>query len=569
MITLRDYQNKAHDCIFREWENCVSTLVVLPTGTGKTVLFADVINTFQPKRALVIAHREELIWQARDKIFQVTGLECGVEMADNYVNGSLFGDLPVVISTVQTQNSNWGDRKRMGRFKPTDFGLLIIDECHHGTADSYRNVIHYYSQNPELKVLGVTATPDRADEEALGQIFQTVAFDYEILDAINDGWLVPIEQQFVEINGLDFSKMRTTAGDLNGADLAEVMEAERNLQGVAGATLEIVQKKRSIVFTASVKQAEALSDIFNRKNFGSSDWVCGATNKDKRREILQRFQDGKIQIVCNCGVLTEGFDNPGVEVVVMARPTKSRSLYAQMAGRSTRPLPNVVDHGFTEEDSPEFRKERIAASAKPSCLIVDFVGNSGRHKLMSSADILGGNVSDDVLEKSVNKAKKLGKPVRMAELIEDEHEREKQSKLAAQAKIEAALRKQNVVARVKYKTRNINPFDLFDLEPVSPRGWDYNKQLSEKQKALLLKQGIDPGEMPYAQAKQLLNEMFRRWGKKLCTLRQAEVLKRFGYETKDLTMDRARQLLDALAKNRWKRPSQEPKPEPDEDQVPF
>ncbi len=151
----RDYQVKAETAIHAEWKNVTSTAVVCPTGTGKTVLFANVIKSRLPARALVLAHREELIWQARDKIQKFAGVECGIEMAEFYVNSSLWGEQSVVISTVQTMNSKWGDRHRMGRFKPTDFDTLIIDECHHATADSYRRVIDYYRQNPNLKVLGV------------------------------------------------------------------------------------------------------------------------------------------------------------------------------------------------------------------------------------------------------------------------------------------------------------------------------------------------------------------------------------------------------------------------------
>ena len=203
-ITLRDYQVDCRNSVFEEWKEHRATLGVLPTGGGKSLIFADIIGKSQPKRAMVLAHREELIFQARDKITATTGLECGIEMADSYTNNSLFGELPVIVSTIQTQISKWGDRRRMARFNPKDFGVLIIDEAHHATADSYRDIINYYSQNPELRILGVTATPDRTDEEALGQVFKSVAFDYEILDLIHDGWLVPVEQQFISIDGLDF-----------------------------------------------------------------------------------------------------------------------------------------------------------------------------------------------------------------------------------------------------------------------------------------------------------------------------------------------------------------------------
>lgn len=553
-MNLRDYQRDAHECIFKEWESNTSTLVVIPTGGGKTVLFSAVCKTAQPKRAMVVAHREELIFQARDKITHFSGLECGIEMADRFVNNSLFGETPVVVSTVQTQNSAFGDRKRMSRFNPKDFGVLIIDEAHHATADSYRNLINYYvHNNPDIKVLGVTATPDRSDEMALGQVFQTVAFDYEVLDAIHDGWLVPVEQQFVSIAGLDFSDMRTTAGDLNGADLAAVMESEKNMQGVAASSIEIIKESRAIVFTASVKQAEVISNILNRHREGMSSWVCGMTNKDDRREILAQFKAGKVQVVCNCGVLTEGFDDPGVEVIIMARPTKSRSLYAQMAGRSTRPLPGIVD----DLEDRDARKAAIRSSAKPSCLIVDFVGNSGRHKLISSADILGGKVSDEAIDNAVAIAKSKGGRVRISESLDECEEAirkaEEMRVKAEQSRREEEARKHKVVAKVKFSTKQINPFDIFQIAPAKERGWDQGKILTEKQKAMLVRQGINPDSMPYAQARQVLNEMFRRMNEHLATVKQMATLRRYGYNDPKITFDQARTILDRLASNGWKR----------------
>lgn len=545
----RPYQAQARQCCHNEWQTVSSTAAVMPTGTGKTVLFSTVIPDFRPKKAMVIAHREELIWQARDKIEALTGLSCGIEMGEIYANNSLFGDTDVIVSTVQTQTSKWGDRRRMGRFKPEDFGLLIIDECHHATAQTYRDVINYYKQNPNLKILGVTATPDRADEEALGQVFDTVAFDYEILDAIHDGWLVPIQQQFVNINGLDFSSVRTTAGDLNGADLASVMEAEKIMQGVCGASFEIIGDKRAIVFTCSVKQAEQGCEIFNRYRPDMAAWVCGMTNKDLRREMLANYKAGKLQVIFNCGVLTEGFDDDGVEVIVMARPTKSRSLYAQMAGRGTRPLSGLVDPLATKEE----RQAAIAGSKKPHCLILDFVGNSGKHKLMSSADILGGKVSEEAVRRAVEKAAKNGGAVRMDAAL-DEEEKAIRDRMEQQRKLEEA-RRARLRAKVTFASKSVNPFDAFDIEPVKERGWDSGKTLSQKQSELLMKQGINPDSMSYAQGRQVLNEMFRRWNSKLCTLKQAALLKRYGYETKDMTMKRASELITGLKSRGWQRPS--------------
>jgi superfamily II DNA or RNA helicase len=280
-MKLRPYQLQASQAIMASWQQYDTALAVMPTGTGKTVLFSDVIRRVFPRKALVLAHRAELIHQAKDKIQRVTGYRVEVEMAALRadLHAGLFASPQVIVSSIQTQAAGGDGGGRMAKFDPMMFGVLIIDESHHATAKSYRRVIDYYRQNPRLKVLGVTATPDRADEEALGQVFEHVAFDYEILDAIRDGWLVPIDQQTVEIEGLDFSNIRTTAGDLNGADLAAVMEAEKPLHGIADATMHIAGDRRTLVFAASVHQAEMLSDIFNRHKPGCSGWVCGKTDK--------------------------------------------------------------------------------------------------------------------------------------------------------------------------------------------------------------------------------------------------------------------------------------------------
>ena len=535
-MILRYYQVKALRAIQREWESVNSTLLVLPTGTGKTVVFAHVIKSLFPRRVLVIAHRKELITQAADKIRTVTGFRVDVEMADDRAQlDCMFGGPQVVVSSVQTQCAGADGKGRMTRFDPTMFGALVIDEGHHSTGSSYLRMVDYYrAGNLNLKLLGVTATPDRADEEALGQVYDTVAFDYEILDAIQDGWLVPVQQQIVEVAGLDFSHMRTTAGDLNGADLARVMEEERNLHEMATPTIEIVGNRRGIVFTASVAQAERMCDILNRHREGSAAWVCGKTPKEEREKLLAAFSGGRIQYVCNCGVLTEGFDDAGVECIVMGRPTKSRSLYAQMCGRATRPLPGVVDNA---PDDPTARQAAIASSGKKSMLIIDFVGNAGRHKLMTSADILGGKVSEEAQERAVSDARKTGTPVDMAATLAEVEEEIKAEKLAAEA------RRLKLKARAQWQSRNVDPFDVFQIE--HPRESRYERHLSEKQRGLLEKQGIDPDSVSAQAGQQLLNEIFRRWKTGLCSYKQARCLRRHGY-TGTETREEAGRILDGI-----------------------
>lgn len=573
-MNLRDYQQQASDAIIRSFDESRTVLLCMPTGTGKTRVFADVILRMRPARSMVLAHRQELIWQAQDKIKLWTNLECQVEMADLKANeNDMFGRPDVIIGTVQTQNTGpEKDRKRMSRFNPNDFGLLIIDECHHSTASSYLNVVNYYQQNPNLKVLGVTATPDRADEEALGKVFQAVAFDYEILDAIDNGWLVDIRQRCAKVAGLDYSGVRTTAGDLNGGDLAKVMEAEHNIQGVCQPTLEAMFRfqehhldsipvtswpsylanqpapRRTIMFTASKLQAERTCEVLNRSLPDKVAWVCDATPTEKRIAMLKDFQAGKLSVICNCGILTEGYDNPGVELIVMARATKSRCLYAQQCGRATRPLPGIVDGLATAAE----RVQAIRNSAKPACVILDFVGNSGKHKLVVTAELLGGKVSDGAVAASHRLIEKLEGEVSMRELLHKEQDKIDAHERIEKARLEEARRRALLVARVNYKTQAVNPFEILDLKPVRARSWDNNRVLSEKQSSLLRKQGIDPDQFTYTECRQMIGEMFRRWDGKLCSFKQAKILKRYGYDT-GMTRDMAHEVLDKLAANNWRR----------------
>ena len=538
-MKLRPYQSAAVDAVLAAWKEVLAVLVVLPTGCGKTVLFAEIIRRLNT-RAMVLAHREELVFQAKDKICRVTGLDAHVEMGEYRADMWGLGGAPmVVVSTVQTHTAGGDGGGRMTKFAPEDFGLLVIDEAHHATSPSYRRCVDWYMRNPQMRVLGVTATPDRADEEALGQVFGAVAFDYGLTEAIGAGWLVPVEQQMVHVEGLDFSGCRTTAGDLNGADLAQVMEYEQNLHGIADPAFEIAGGRRTLVFAASVDQAERLAEILNRHRPGCAGWLCGKTDRDTRRKTLGDFASGVLQFVCNVGVLTEGFDDAGVEVVVMARPTKSRSLYAQMAGRGTRPSEDIAGELNGAADDAA-RRAMIAASRKPGCLIVDFVGNSGRHKLVCTADILGGNVSEEAVDLAAGRAREAGRPVDMSEEIA------RAQREIDEAKRREAAKRAALTVKAKYSVTRVSPFDVFDISPAQERGWDKGKSLSAKQRELLMKQGVDADSMPYGQAKQLLNEMFRRWDSGLASFGQTKVLKRNGFDA-PMRREEAEKAIDRIA----------------------
>lgn len=554
----RPYQKEAEDATINVWkEGKRKALVVMPTGTGKTILFASIIRRTFPRRAMVLAHRQELVWQAREKIKKVTGLTVDVEMGEYKAQleaGLFHPKSSVIVSSIQTQTSGGDGGGRLGRFDPNDFGLLIIDEAHHATAASYRRVLDYYMSNPNLVVLGVTATPDRSDEEALGQIFDEVSYDYEILDAINDGWLVPVEQQLVSIESLNFEKINTVAGDLNQSQLDAEMNSERNLYGIASATIDIVGNRRGIGFAASVRHAQRLSEIFNRHKTGMAAVVSAKTDKDERKKIISDFSKGKIQWLWNCGVFTEGFDDSGVEIIAMGRPTKSRALYAQMAGRGTRPH-ETISNRLNDAPAAVVRRMMIDRSIKPSCLIIDFVGNSGKHKLMTTADILGGKMSEQAIENARIEARRAGRPVRMDKVIEEEEKKLEEQK---KRKEEQEARRAKLIAKADYKTQRIDPFDILAIKPTVSRGWDKGKELTPNQKNFLIRWKYDPEAMDYARAKQLIGIIMDRIKAKKCTIPQAALLEKFGYsklEASEMSYEKARESIDAIAKNGWKRPT--------------
>jgi hypothetical protein len=247
-------------------------------------------------------------------------------------------------------------------------------------------------------------------------------------------------------------------------------------------------------------------------------------------------------VVVNVGVLTEGWDSPNCEVIIQARPTKSRCLYSQMVGRATRPLPGLVDGIATAHG----RRQAIDESAKPAMLVVDFVGNAGKHKLMSSADILGGKLDDEVIESA---KKKCEKQARLMSEALDEAQREAEAR-----RLREAARRAQVRARSSYNSQYIDPFSVFEMKPVRARGWDRGRKISEKQRAMLLRNGINPDTIPYGQARQILDELFRRIDRNLASMKQCNLLKKHGYDTKNLSMRDASLLIDELARNHWRRP---------------
>lgn len=510
-MKLRPYQSIAMDCTMRAFEDHASALVVMPTGSGKTVYFSHLCKEILPLgRCMILAHREELIMQSAAKIRAITGMDPDIEMAERYANesGHFRGPSPIVVSSVQTQNSG-KKRKRMQRFAPSEFALLIIDEAHHAPARTYKAVVDWFRQNPNLRVLGVTATPDRADKSALGQIFECCPFVYEIEDAIQDGWLVPVRQQYIVCRDLDFSEIHTVAGDLNQAELASVVEDEHALHEMVTPTIEIVGDKKTLFFATSVLQAERVAEIFNRHRPGMARCVFGKTPTDERREIFNDYKHKKFQVLVNVGVATEGFDDPTIDVVAVGRPTKSRALYAQMIGRATRPIPGIVD----DVNCCDKRRSAIASSEKPFAIVLDFVGNSGKHKLVSAADILGGNFEEEDIEAAKEIMQRSSRPANIEEAIENA----RQQRLM-RCIIEAQAR-EKIRAKAAYAVREINPFSGREIAPEyksSGRWYHKLRPATEKQLAILRKRGYKTDDLTIAEASKIIDGIaFREgWKKK-------------------------------------------------------
>lgn len=531
-MNLRPYQTAALDAIQREWVSHKSTLINMATGLGKTIVMAGMVQRIFPRRVLILVHRRVLAEQAVDKVVKATGASTGLEMGMSSVvvgQQDFRGRLPrVIVASIQTLSSiGKMGTARMEKFNPRDFGAVFCDEAHHTPADQWRRVIEYFtSGNPDLRVLGVTATPDRADKKALGAVFDSVACEYDILFGVNDGWLVPPKQRLIQVTDIDFSGIRTRGGDLDTNELAAVMEQEKALHGVVDQTIRQAGDRKTLVFTASVKQAEQTTLLFNRYKPNSAAVVSGNTPEEDRLRILSDFRDGRIQYLCNCNVLTEGFDEWSVEVVALARPTKSRALYTQIVGRALRTQTGVIDGLATAEE----RREAIEYSMKPSATILDFEGNCGRHKLICTADILGGEMPGPLRERvrSILRTTE-GSTLDALQQAREEYEREYRAEQLRKAF--ADRKRARIQARTQAMISSVDPFDVLDIRHSETRtSYGDSRRLTSKQSNVLKRAGLDPSKFSYADGCRLIEEIIRRYREGLCTYKQSIWLKKHGYD---------------------------------------
>lgn len=519
MMKLRPYQEEAFDHVFSEWDGGrKKTLVVMPTGTGKTIVFAKIVEECVRRgyRVLIMAHRGELLDQAADKIFKATGLRSSVEKADRTCLGEWYR---VVVGSVQTLMHE----RRLKQFPPDYFDAIIIDEAHHCISPSYQTVLKHFGAS---KVLGVTATPDRADMKNLGSYFESLAFEYTMPDAIRSGYLVPIKALTIPLK-IDISMVGISAGDFKAGEVGTALDPY--LYQIADEMVKYCKDRKTIVFLPLINTSQKFMKILNERGF-----VAGEVNgqSEDRAQILQDFENGKYNVLCNSMLLTEGYDCPAVDCIIVLRPTKSRPLYAQMVGRGTRL-------------SPETGKEHL--------LLIDFLWMTEKHELCHPAALI---CEDEEVARQMTKNMEAnpGEAVdiedaekRASEDVTAQREEALAAALAAQRR-----KKSRLVDPLQY-AMSINAKDLVNYVP--PFGAAAQDPTAD-QRERLERLGIRAESVKsQGEADMLLDKLNERKRSGLATPKQIKQLEMRGFQSVGTwSFDQARHLIDRIAANGWRTP---------------
>lgn len=516
-MELRPYQEEAKQAIFEQWDGSVNrTLLVLPTGCGKTIVFAKVAEecVCQGNRVLILAHRGELLDQAADKIRRSTGLGCAVEKAESSCIGSWFR---IVVGSVQTMMRE----KRLGQFPDDYFDTIIIDEAHHCISGSYQRVLRHF---PEAKVLGVTATPDRGDMRDMGEYFESIAYEYTLPKAIKEGYLSPIRALTLPLK-MDLTGVGISAGDFKAGDLGTALDPY--LHQIAEEMQKYCADRKTVVFLPLVKTSQKFRDILCEQGFRAAE--VNGENSD-RAEILQAFDRGDYNVLCNSMLLTEGWDCPSVDCVVVLRPTKVRSLYSQMVGRGTRLFPG-----------------------KDHLLLLDFLWHTERHELCHPASLICENA--EVAQKMTENLEKeagFAIDIEEAEKIASEDVVAQREESLAKQLAEMKKRKKKLVDPLQFEM-SIQAEDLSGYVPSF--GWEMSPP-SDKQKSTLEKLGISADQIDNAgKAAKILDRLDKRRTEGLTTPKQIRYLESKGFQhVGTWQFETAKNMIDRIAAAGWRIP---------------
>ena len=520
-MQLRPYQQEAVTAILTDWKAVRKTLLVLPTGTGKTIVFSALTAEIVAHggRVLILAHRAELLQQAADKLKAATGLGCAVEKAEQTAEESWYN---VTVGSIQSFNE-----KRLERISPSDYTHIIIDEAHHVLSDSYQRVMAHF---PDAKVLGVTATADRGDKRNLGQFFETVAFEMSLPRAVREGWLVPIQAETLPV---ELRISHTGGGDYTANECSNALEPY--LDSIADAIQDVARDRKTVCFLPLIATSQKFCAMLNARGIEAKE-VNGES--EDRAEVLEWFhQAGPGCVLCNSMLLTEGWDEPSADCICVLRPTKVRALYAQMVGRGTRLSPGKED-----------------------LLLLDFLWMTEKHDLCRPVHLVCKN--PELLQ-------------RMAEIMAEETKGEPQDLLEcaeeatgkAQEEREETLRRELEEQRHR-KRALVDPLQFeMSITPDGGRGKIVRYEPDEndlaslappspKQLAALEKAGIFPDDIrTTGEASRILDIISKRRSENLTTPKQIRFLEGRGFNAVGTWgFDQARRLIDRIAGNGWRVP---------------
>lgn len=508
-----------------QWDSGVDkTLLVLPTGTGKTIVFSAIIEEAVRRggNCLVLAHREELLQQAADKLSKVTGLGCAVEKAENTAAGSWYN---VTVGSVQTLQRD----ERRQTFAADHYQYIIVDEAHHALAKSYQDTLAHWGK---AKVLGVTATADRGDKRNLGEVFETLAFEYSLPRAIRDGWLCPIKALTIPLK-IELDGVKQAAGDFSAGDIGHALDPY--LEQIAGHVAEQCQARKTVVFLPLIATSQKFLVMLLAKGLQARE--VNGESRDRAETLAWWEKAGPGAVLCNAMLLTEGWDSPATDCICVLRPTKVRALYAQMCGRGTRIHPGKSD-----------------------LLLLDFLWHSERHELCRPAHLVCENqdISRRVSEIMAEEAK-AGPLDLLLEVTGAEN--------TATAEREESLRK--ILEEQKHKKRAlVDPLqyeysvghaeylpEAGDLRAMGPPSTAQLKRLEDA--------GIFPDEVQcQGHASKLLDTIAKRRMENLTTPKQIRCLERFGFQAVGTwQFPQAKKLIDRIAGNMWRVPHDLGKPQ--------
>lgn len=513
---LRPYQIECVEKIEESFLEFDRVLITLFTGGGKTLIFSEIANRYikSNKRVLVLAHREELLDQAAEKMMRFHGVDFTIiKSGKEYDESKMFQ-----IGSVQSLCKE----DRLNKFDKNYYGIIIVDEAHHCMADTYQTIFRHFNG---AKILGVTATPNRSDGKKLAKFFETTAYEYKMEDGIRDGWLSSVIMRTGNVN-IDLSRVRTVAGDFVINELDDAITREFNKISRYIKTM-LQHRKRIMIFTPRIASAEILAEVLKRDGLGA-EFVCGKTKN--RKDIIQKFKSGEVRIITNSMVLTEGFDCPEVDCIINLRPTQSKGLFTQMLGRGTR-----------------------ICSGKENILYVDFLWRTDKQiitpcNLFAETDAVARSMRD-FLVMNANKSYDM---ITLAQYID---------LVMGGIQVMEGARMEWVVGIDKKTPRTpsmfaylINNRSLLEYEPIY--AWETQPATEKQIEFLFAKCGIQTKNINKGFASKIIDVIVKRIKDKKCTVKQMFFLAKNGMfdRAPEISMEDASKIMEGVSQNRWKVP---------------